>query len=82
MGEDLLVGVIVAVVLFLAARFLYRTVTGKGGGCGCAGGQCSARDEPSRGERTGATQEASQRMNCHGCCGGAFREVTEKEKHA
>jgi len=81
-GEDLLVGVIVAVVLFLAVRSLYRTVMGKGGGCACAGGQCSARDEPSRGERTGATQGASRRTNCHSCCGGVFQEDIEKEKHA
>ena len=47
MLENLLVGVIVAAVLFLTARSLYRTARGKGSGCGC-GKQACRKAEPCR----------------------------------
>ncbi|OGV70593.1 MAG: hypothetical protein A3K19_06550 [Lentisphaerae bacterium RIFOXYB12_FULL_65_16] len=42
MAETIVVIAIVGVVLLLAARSLYRTLTGKNDGCGCGKGACSA----------------------------------------
>lgn len=38
--ENVVVGAIVGIVLFLAGRFFYRTLTGKSDGCGCGNTQC------------------------------------------
>ncbi len=40
MAESVIVGIVVATVVLLAGRSLYRTLTGKTGGGGCGGGGC------------------------------------------
>ena len=40
MVENVVVGIIVAIVFALAGRSLYRTLTGKSNGCVCAGSGC------------------------------------------
>lgn len=42
MLEMIIVFGIVWIVLVLAARSLYKTLTGKGGGCNCGTGSCSS----------------------------------------
>ena len=42
MIENLVVFGIVGAVLLLAARSLYRTLTGKNDGCGCGKASCAA----------------------------------------
>jgi hypothetical protein len=58
MLENLLVGVIVAAVLFLTARSLYRTATGKGSGCGC-GKQACRKAEPCRTDACAGSEAAA-----------------------
>jgi len=38
--ENVVVVAIVGIVLLLAGRFFYRTLTGKSDGCGCGNTQC------------------------------------------
>lgn len=40
MVENVVVGIIVGIVLAMAGRSLYRTITGKSDGCACAGSGC------------------------------------------
>lgn len=40
MVENVVVGIIVGVVLLMAGRSLYQTITGKSDGCACAGNGC------------------------------------------
>lgn len=44
MMENVIVGVIVGVVLILAGRSFYRTLTGKSEGCACGTKSCPASD--------------------------------------
>ena len=44
MIENVVVGVIVGVVLILAGRSLYRTLTGKSDGCACGTKSCPASE--------------------------------------
>jgi hypothetical protein len=44
MMENVIVGVIVGVVLLLAGRSFYRTLTGKSDGCACGTKSCPASD--------------------------------------
>ncbi len=54
--ETILVCVIVAVVLLLSARSLYRMFAGKGGGCGCGADTCPAADSCEGDAHADATQ--------------------------
>ncbi|MDA8125916.1 MAG: FeoB-associated Cys-rich membrane protein [Deltaproteobacteria bacterium] len=70
MNEDIVVALIVAVVLLLALRSLYRTVRGKGVGCRCGGG-CRAAGPLSPGGDTGDAKEArGAKIVCKGTCRG------------
>jgi len=40
MIQTIIVGVILALTLFFAVRWLVRTLKGKGGGCGCGCQNC------------------------------------------
>lgn len=58
MMENVIVGVIVGVVLILAGRSLYRTLTGRHDGCGCGTKSCPASEHcNSSGAGTGKAKE-------------------------
>ena len=40
MAEKIIVYIVVVLALFLAARWIYRTASGKKEGCGCDAGSC------------------------------------------
>ncbi len=66
MIENVVVVIIVGAVVLLAGRSVYRTVSGKSGGCGCGNIECGMTD--------------SCADSSHGTC-GQESEVTPDTKH-
>ena len=45
MLQTIIVGIILAATVFLAIRWIVRTIKGKGGGCGCGCQNCPYADK-------------------------------------
>ncbi len=64
MAENIIVGIIVSVAVFLVGRSLYRKLTARTGGCAGCGGECGLGDP--RKETDGVKVECGNMLTCTG----------------